>query len=76
LQGTHCHGGKFRYFYIKKKEIEKGTNVWPDNLDHEMAAFLKKWFPDEVKTKQRYNELMAGVDQYGEVYATQKCVVM
>ncbi|KAF2827621.1 RING-14 protein-like protein [Ophiobolus disseminans] len=43
-----------------------------DNLDHEMAAFLKKWFPDEVKTKQRYNELMAGVDQYGEVYASQK----
>ncbi|KAH3910482.1 hypothetical protein HBI56_203700 [Parastagonospora nodorum] len=43
-----------------------------DNLDHELAAFLKKWFPDEVKTKQRYNELMAGVDQYGEVYATQK----
>jgi E3 ubiquitin-protein ligase BAH len=47
-----------------------------DNLDHELAIFLKKWFPDEVKTKQRYNELMAGVDQYGEVYATQKCVVM
>ncbi|KAF2026723.1 RING-14 protein-like protein [Setomelanomma holmii] len=47
-----------------------------DNLDHELAAFLKKWFPDEVKTKQRYNELMAGVDQYGEVYASQKCVVM
>lgn len=43
-----------------------------DNLDHEMAAFLKKWFPEEVKSKQRYNELMAGVDQYGEVYATQK----
>jgi E3 ubiquitin-protein ligase BAH len=52
------------------------TDSHIDNLDHEMAAFLKKWFPDEVKTKQRYNELMAGVDQYGEVYATQKCVVM
>lgn len=47
-----------------------------DNLDQELAAFLKKWFPDEVKTKQRYNELMAGIDQYGEVYASQKCVVM
>ncbi|KAJ4365669.1 hypothetical protein N0V83_008289 [Neocucurbitaria cava] len=47
-----------------------------DNLDEELAAFLKKWFPDEVKTKQRYNELMAGVDQYGEVYASQKCVMM
>ncbi|KAI8939713.1 hypothetical protein NX059_003465 [Plenodomus lindquistii] len=47
-----------------------------DNLDQEQAAFLKRWFPDEVKNKQRYNELMAGVDQYGEVYASQKCVVM
>lgn len=47
-----------------------------DNLDQELAAFLKKWFPDEVKAKQRYNEHMAGIDQYGEVYAEQKCVVM
>jgi len=43
-----------------------------DNLDQAQAEFLKRWFPDEVKTKQRYNELMAGVDQYGEVYASQK----
>ncbi|KAH6637483.1 RING-14 protein-like protein [Boeremia exigua] len=47
-----------------------------DNLDQDLAAFLKKWFPDEVKAKQRYNEHMAGIDQYGEVYADQKCVVM
>ncbi|XPS68292.1 RING-type E3 ubiquitin transferase [Ascochyta lentis] len=47
-----------------------------DNLDNELAVFLKKWFPDEVKAKQRYNEHMAGIDQYGEVYAEQKCVVM
>lgn len=47
-----------------------------DNLDQEQAVFLKRWFPDEVKTKQRYNELMAGVDQYGEVYASEKCVIM
>ncbi|ENI01473.1 hypothetical protein COCC4DRAFT_53206 [Bipolaris maydis ATCC 48331] len=47
-----------------------------DNLDTEKAAFLKKWFPQEVKDKQRYNEKMAGVDQYGEVYANEKCNVM
>ncbi|KAH7138145.1 RING-14 protein-like protein [Dendryphion nanum] len=46
-----------------------------DNLDLELTAFLKKWFPDEVKAKQKYNELMAGVDQYGEVYK-EKCVMM
>jgi E3 ubiquitin-protein ligase BAH len=52
------------------------ANANADNLDTEQAAFLKKWFPEEVKNKQRYNELMAGVDQYGEVYASEKCVVM
>ncbi|KAF2685863.1 hypothetical protein K458DRAFT_18577 [Lentithecium fluviatile CBS 122367] len=46
-----------------------------DNLDQELSIFLKKWFPDEVKAKQKYNELMAGIDQYGEVYA-EKCIVM
>jgi E3 ubiquitin-protein ligase BAH len=56
--------------------IHDDANAKIDNLDHELAVFLKKWFPDEVKTKQRFNERMAGVDQYGEVYATQKCVVM
>jgi E3 ubiquitin-protein ligase BAH len=62
--------------YLVHISNRMSTDSHTDNLDHEMAAFLKKWFPDEVKTKQRYNELMAGVDQYGEVYATQKCVVM
>ena len=55
---------------------ERLANATVDNLDQELAIFLKKWFPDEVKTKQRYNELMAGIDQYGEVYASQKCVLM
>jgi E3 ubiquitin-protein ligase BAH len=51
------------------------AETFADNLDHELSVFLKKWFPDEVKAKQKYNELMAGIDQYGEVYA-KKCVVM
>ena len=41
-----------------------------------MARFLTKWFPDEVKAKQKYNETMAGVDQYGEVYRDKPCYVM
>jgi E3 ubiquitin-protein ligase BAH len=51
------------------------ANSCTDNLDNELATFLKRWFPDEVKEKQKYNELMAGIDQYGEEYA-EKCVVM
>ncbi|KAF1994003.1 RING-14 protein-like protein [Amniculicola lignicola CBS 123094] len=46
-----------------------------DNLDLALAEFLKKWFPDEVKAKQKYNERMAGIDEYGEVYDG-KCMVM
>jgi len=49
--------------------------VRTDNLDTELAHFLKKWFPDEVKAKQKYNEIMAGVDQYGDEY-THRCSVM
>jgi E3 ubiquitin-protein ligase BAH len=41
-----------------------------------MAAFLKKWFPDEVKAKQKENEELAGVDAYGETYKTYKCAIM
>jgi hypothetical protein len=40
-----------------------------------MAEFLKKWFPQEVKEKQRQNEILAGVDQYGEVYK-EGCLTM
>jgi E3 ubiquitin-protein ligase BAH len=58
------------------KKKRRANHFGVDNLDQELAAFLKKWFPDEVKAKQRYNEHMAGIDQYGEVYAEQKCVVM
>lgn len=46
-----------------------------DNLDEELAGFLKRWFPEEVRVKQRDNEVMAGVDQYGEVYRERCCVM-
>jgi E3 ubiquitin-protein ligase BAH len=70
---SDANSGKRNHTNSQRRSLTDDTI---DNLDHELATFLKKWFPDEVKTKQRYNELMAGVDQYGEVYATQKCVVM
>ncbi|KAF2106380.1 SPX domain-containing protein [Lophiotrema nucula] len=56
----------------REKTVEEACS---DNLDVELAAYLKKWFPEEVKNKQKYNEYMAGVDQYGEVYK-EKCAVM
>ncbi|KAF2641580.1 hypothetical protein P280DRAFT_399185 [Massarina eburnea CBS 473.64] len=56
----------------REKCVEKANS---DNLDLELADFLKKWFPEEVRQKQKYNELMAGVDAYGEVYK-EKCAVM
>jgi E3 ubiquitin-protein ligase BAH len=44
-------------------------------LDDDLAKYLTKWFPDEVKVKQKENEFLAGVDEYGEAYKT-KCAVM
>jgi len=46
-----------------------------DNLDDSMAKFLKKYFPEEVKRKQRDNERARGVDLYGEAF-DDKCSVM
>ncbi|KAF2096365.1 RING-14 protein-like protein [Rhizodiscina lignyota] len=46
-----------------------------DNLDDSMSRFLKKYFPEEVKKKQKENERAAGRDTYGELY-DEKCRVM
>lgn len=39
-------------------------------------TFLKTYFPKETKAKQKENEIAAGVDLYGEDYATAKCIIM
>lgn len=44
------------------------------NLDLALTTFLKKFFPLEVKIKQKENERDSGIDQYGEDYA--KCIMM
>lgn len=46
------------------------------NIDLLMMHFLEKYFPREVKAKQKENEIAAGIDLYGENYTAQKCVVM
>ncbi|KAF2086319.1 hypothetical protein K490DRAFT_66871 [Saccharata proteae CBS 121410] len=45
------------------------------NLDPVLADFLVKYFPEEVRAKQRDNEKAAGVDRYGEAY-NDRCRVM
>lgn len=47
-----------------------------DSIDDKMAKHLKKYFPDEVKAKQKDNERAAGIDTYGELYTDSKCAVM
>jgi hypothetical protein len=37
---------------------------------------LKKYFPDEVKAKQKLNERMALVDEFGQEYVDARCTVM
>ncbi|KAK8254416.1 SPX domain-containing protein [Phyllosticta capitalensis] len=46
------------------------------NLDPALARFLQRYFPDEVRAKQRENEVAVGVDRYGESFRETRCVVM
>ncbi|KAE9969086.1 hypothetical protein EG328_007106 [Venturia inaequalis] len=57
---------------------EDGAVMMADSryIDPNLIAFLKKYFPDEVKAKQRLNERLALVDQFGEEYVDAKCTLM
>ncbi|EXJ73267.1 uncharacterized protein A1O5_03027 [Cladophialophora psammophila CBS 110553] len=49
------------------------------NIDKEMVKFLKANFKNDVKEKQKQNEIAAGIDQWGAAYEhaqMQRCVVM
>ncbi|TID14275.1 RING-14 protein [Venturia nashicola] len=57
---------------------EDGAVMMADSryIDPNLIAFLKKYFPDEVKAKQKLNERMALVDKFGEEYVDAKCTLM
>ncbi|KAF1988173.1 RING-14 protein-like protein [Aulographum hederae CBS 113979] len=46
-----------------------------DNLDDDMAKFMRKWFPGDVKAKQKENERATAIDLYGPAYDTKCCVM-
>jgi E3 ubiquitin-protein ligase BAH len=37
---------------------------------------LKKYFPKEVKEKQRANEIERGIEDYGPGYVHRECAIM
>jgi hypothetical protein len=45
------------------------------NLDPSLAEFLKKYFPTEVREKQKENEQAVAKEQFGGLYDA-KCIVM
>ncbi|KAM0667841.1 hypothetical protein ACQRIU_003706 [Beauveria bassiana] len=47
-----------------------------DNLDLRLERYLEKYFPKEVKEKQRANEIERGIEDYGPGYQHQDCLVM
>jgi len=46
------------------------------SLDTQTAAYLMRYFPKEVKERQKANERAAGVDKYGESFYRNTCTVM
>ncbi|RDW73858.1 hypothetical protein BP5796_07300 [Coleophoma crateriformis] len=50
-----------------------------DNIDEDLASFLKKYFPKETRQKQIELETAAGIEQFGIYYkhpSESKCCVM
>lgn len=48
-----------------------------DQLDKKLKRFLKDNFPEQVKAKQKDNEIQAGIDLFGEDFdSTNRCTVM
>jgi hypothetical protein len=46
------------------------------NIDPALINFLTKYFADEVKAKQKLNEKMAAIDEFGEAYVNARCALM
>ena len=53
-----------------------GTDLAAASVDKKLAAYLKKYFPEETKAKQQENDIAASVEMYGEDFANVKCLVM
>lgn len=47
-----------------------------ENVDYKLGKYLKKYFPREVKEKQRANDIERGIEDYGPNYKHQECIVM
>lgn len=52
------------------------SNSSKDNLDRTLEKYMKKYFPKEVKEKQRTNEIERGIEDYGPDYTHHDCSVM
>ncbi|KAM3470219.1 hypothetical protein MY8738_009830 [Beauveria namnaoensis] len=64
--------GLFAGGIAKDSSLTKTT----DNLDLRLERYLEKYFPKEVKEKQRANEIERGIEDYGPGYQHQDCLVM
>lgn len=47
-----------------------------DNVDQQLGNYMKKYFAEEVREKQRANDIERGIEDYGPSYTHKECVVM
>ncbi|KAL2203892.1 RING-14 protein [Sarocladium strictum] len=47
-----------------------------DNLDIELAKYLRKYFSKEAKEKQKADDLERGIEDYGPDYRNNDCTIM
>jgi E3 ubiquitin-protein ligase BAH len=62
-----------RLFFMERLKLMFGSTA---NLDPALKNFLMRYFPDEVKAKQRLNDRMTAIDQFGEAYVDARCAIM
>ena len=47
-----------------------------DNLDIELAKYLRKYFSKEAKEKQKADDIERGIEDYGPDYKHNECTIM
>lgn len=50
--------------------------ILADNLDCELAKYLRKYFAKEAKAKQRADDIERGIEDYGPDYKHSECAIM
>jgi E3 ubiquitin-protein ligase BAH len=50
--------------------------IYAGNLDNELGRYMRKYFAEEVKEKERSDDIERGMEDYGPTYNHKECTIM